>query len=349
MLAYLDELGTWVDDRRQELDRLDRKVQQVEPVQGTQDIAMTLAVWQAIKNRYGDLVRTWDSGRVTDLDLKKLATMTWANLNDMLTPGTTLSTGGGLPISLPEACRMLEALIAQLSTRYQLAPVPTEASARIAALRAQVERIRDQAELDSPAIQQTTSAAVAELSQDVANLIDKADRGGDVGGVLGPLEVRAAQMERDLIVGHAERAMLAQKIDQAGARRAALVAREQAVADLVARTRARVTPAPKYAVPHIESLGEVPAAAADLDAYLGRLDQASAALDIVQQANEKAYAATDALTARLEKVLGKTASPNSPLIQDLSQQIRTLLRQTPAPVPVIEPLIAALEAAGGQS
>jgi len=288
MLGYLDELGTWIDDARRDLDRLDQKFQANHEVQGVQDIAMTLAVWQAIKDRYTDLNRTWDSGRVTDQDLKKLAVMIWSNLNDMLTPGTTLNSGGGLSISLPEACRMLEALIAQLSSKYQLAPQANETSARISSLLAQIERIREQAKLDPPTVRTISDAEIADLATDMQTLIDKADRGGDVGGTLGPLEVRAARMERDLIVGHAERATLATKISQAQTRRAALVSREQTIQDLVKKTRASVPNPPLYAVPHVEALGEIPQTGAELDAYLAKLDQVGKALDIVQAANQKA-------------------------------------------------------------
>jgi len=349
MLTYLDLLGTWIDHTRTDLDRLDQKLQEVGQLQGVQDLAMTLTVWQAIKDRYTDLTKVWDSGRVIDQDLKKLAVMIWSNLNDQLTPGTTLATGGGLSLTLPEACRMLEALVAQLSSRYQLASVPTEVSARIASLRAQIERIRDQAELDPPQIRQITEPQVTDLASDVKDLIDKADRGGDIGGILGPLEVRAAHLERDLIVGHSERAMLAGKISQARSRQAALVAREQAVDELVKRTQAAVDPAPKYAVPHVQALGEIPTTAKELDAYLARLDQVSSALDIVQNANQKAYATLTTLLSRLEKAEAMNQSGKDAVADTLSAQIRELLDRTPAPIGVITPLIAALEASGRSS
>jgi len=347
MLAYLDQLGTWIEDSRRTLDRLDQKFQASGETQGIQDIAMTLTVWQAIDHRYADLNKTWDSGRVTEEDLKKLAVMIWANLNDMLTPGTTLGSTGGLAISLPEACRMLEALIAQLSSKYQLAPRPTEVSNRISSLLAQVERIRDQAKLDPPGVRTVTDAQIDDLASDVQSLIDKADRGGDIGGFLGPLEVRAAQMERDLIVGHAQRAMLSQKIDQTRSRRAGLIARENQIQDLVTRTQTSVDPAPKYAVPHVESLGEIPITAEELDAYTTRLDQVSQAFDVVQNANQKALEQKTALTTRLEKAEARGVT--DPLATNLATQIRELLSRTPAPLSVITPLMAALEASGRPS
>ncbi|MCL2470304.1 MAG: hypothetical protein FWF25_00975 [Propionibacteriaceae bacterium] len=349
MLAYLSELGTWIDDRRSDLNRLDQKLQETGNTQGVQDIAMTLTVWQAIRDRYADLTRIWDSGRVTTVDLQKLAVMTWASLNDMLTPGTSLTAGGGLALSLPEACRMLDALISQLNSRFQLAPRATETSARITALVAQVDRIRDQAGLDPAAVRQATDPQVADLATDVKDLVDKADRGADIGGVLAPLEVRAARMERDLIVGHAERAMTAQKVARAQAIRSALIAREQAIADLVRKTSESVEPAPKYAVPHVESLGDIPASQPEVDAYLARLDQVSAALDIVQQANEQAYAQVTSLLTRLEKAEAVHPASKDPLGSALSWQIRELLGRHPVPLAVIDPLITAYEASGRQS
>ncbi|MDR2973285.1 MAG: hypothetical protein LBV00_01030 [Propionibacteriaceae bacterium] len=348
MMVYIDQLGAWIGQSRLTLDRLDQKIRSADQGQGVHDMAMTLTVWQAIKDRHTDLLTVWDSGRVTDVELKKLAVMTWANLNDMLTPGTTLSSGGGLAVSLPEACRMLEALIAQLSSRYQLVPQSGEASARIAQLRAQVERIREQVGLDSPADQARTMPLVADLQHDVADMIAKADRGGDIGGLIGPLEVRSAQLERDLIVGHAQRAMMQGRVAQARSRLAGLAAREHSVADLVRATAASVTPAPKYAVPRVEALGPVPTTATELDQFEARLSQVGQALDIVQQANLKARARKDDLITRFQRAQALTA-PDDAVGDDLARQITTLLASTPAPLDVIEPLITAYEASRRRS
>ena len=345
MLKYLDDCGTWINDRREDLDRLDRKIQATTP-QGVTDIAMTLTVWQAIKDRYTDLVKVWDSGRVIEIDMKKMAVMIWANLNDMLTPGTTISSGGGLAVSLPEACRMLEALISQLSSRYELAPVPTETTSRITQLLAQVERIREQSKLDPPGIREISEAQVDDLSAGVKDLIEKVNRGGDIGGFLGPIEVRAARMERDLIVGHAERAMLAQKVALVNQRRTALIQRGQAVGEIVRKTRLTVDPAPKYAVPSVEALGEIPLTQRELEEYLKRLDQVSTAFDVVQEANQKALAAKSVLMARFEKA--NTNRSKDSLTTSLATQIRELMGQTPTPMAIVEPLINAFEASGGQ-
>jgi hypothetical protein len=309
---------------------------------------MTLTVWQAISHRHTDLLKVWDSGRVTEIELKKLAVMIWSNLNDMLTPGASLSPGGGLALSLPEACRMLEALISQLSSRFQLAPVPTQASARIAALRAQLERIREQGALDPPEVREVTGPQIQGLASDIAAIISKADRGGDIGGILGPAEVKAARLERDLIVGHSERIKLIDQVRGANTRRAALLQRETAVADLVKKTQASVDPAPKYAVPRVAALGEVPSTEPALSAYLARLDQVSAALDHVLRANLAAGEKLGSLQERMSRAFGDSTTLD-PIRENLATQIHQLLNAQPAPIDVIEPLIAAFEASRRQS
>jgi len=349
MLAYLDDLTTWLTTQRADLDRLDAKVQDSGGPTGALDMATTLSIWQAIKQRSDDLTRLWDSGRVLDTDLAKLAGLIWSPLNDMLTPGSTLSTGAGLSVSLPEACRLLEALVAQLASRYQFAQTTGEVSVRIQNLRAQVERIRQQAELDPPAIQATTTPEVTALAAGVAQMVVQADRGGDIGGTLAPLEIRAAQLERDLIVGHAERVGLAQQIDQAQTRRQGLIDRADALATLMAEVRQEVTPAPKYALPRVEALGDVPLTADLLTAYQVKLDQVDAALAVVEQANRQALAAKTDLAARLAGLRRDDASSESELAQQLDHQIGQLLATKPAPIDVVTRLVDAYQAAVGAS
>ena len=62
---------------------------------------------------------------------------------------------GGLAVSLPEACRLSDALAGQLRTKLALAPGADAAAARISELRAQLERIRDQVGLE-PALTRAT-------------------------------------------------------------------------------------------------------------------------------------------------------------------------------------------------
>jgi len=348
MLAYLDALTDWLESQRADLDRLDARVQQNGGPTGTMDMATTLSIWQAIKQRQDDLLRVWDSGRVIATDLAKLAGLIWSPLNDMLTPGASLNTGAGLSVSLPEACRMLEALITQLASSYQFAQVTSEISVRMQNLRAQLERIRQQADLDPPEIQATTGPPVTQLGDDIAAMIAQADRGGDIGGTLAPLEIRAAQLERDLIVGHAERATLAQAIAQARARRQALADRAAGLAGLVAQVRDAVSPAPKYALPRVEALGDVPSSASALAAYRARLDQVDSALTIVDQANRQALAAKTALSTKLASLRQQAVGQaQSDLVTQLGGQIDQVMATSPTPVDLASRLIDAYQAALG--
>ncbi|MCL1923170.1 MAG: hypothetical protein FWG15_04845 [Propionibacteriaceae bacterium] len=342
MLAYLEELGSWITQSRAALDRIDPQIQ--ETGQGSVDMAMTLTIWQSIKDRYTDLLNVWDSGRVIDTDLKKLAIMTWANLNDMLTPGTSLSNAGGLSVSLPEACRMLDALITQLTSRYQLAEVASETSTRISGLLAQVERIRDQVKLDPPGIREPNQAKAETLAANVAELVDKMNRGGDIGGMLGPIEIQAAQFERDLIVSHAELTWASQRFTQASEHRAALLDHEKKVRSLAAQAKASVDPAPKYAVPRVEALGPVPADGEALDEYIAKLQKIAEAFDTVSRANNQALNAKEALKTRFESA--RSSGKPSALQVTLEKQIVELLAANPTALAVVEPLIESYEAAG---
>ena len=72
-------------------------------------------------------------------------------------------------------------------------------------LRAQLERIRDQIDLEpAGSAQQQAAAEQSRLARRLKD-IGESRRGGEVIGLLGPLEIDAATFERDLIVGGARR------------------------------------------------------------------------------------------------------------------------------------------------
>lgn len=350
MLTYLDALSDWLQTQRAGLDRLDARIQRLGDPAGGMDMATTLSIWQAIKQRQDDLLRVWDSGRVIETDLAKLAGLIWSPLSDMLTPGASLNTGAGLNVSLPEACRMLDALITQLSSRYQFSQTDGQVNVRLQNLRAQVERIRQQAALDPPDIQATTEPTVTALAGAVDQMVAQCDRGGDIGGSLPPLEIRAARLERDLIVSHAERATLARQVSQAASRRQGLADRAEAVGALVAQVRQTVTPPPKYAVPQVQALGDVPDTPELLTAYLAKLDQVEAALGIVETANRQALAAKTDLTGRLTDLRARAAGrPQSELAEQLDSQVGHLLATDPTPIDVAARLLDAYQAAAGEA
>ena len=120
-LHYLDALGTWRDQRRAELDRLDEAaLASPDPDAFTADILLSMALWKAVADRHDLLLATWDSGRVGVRERERLATLVWGRLDTSLDPrlaGAATSngvpgSGSALAVSLPEACRLSDALAA---------------------------------------------------------------------------------------------------------------------------------------------------------------------------------------------------------------------------------------------
>ena len=151
-----------------------------------------------------------------------------------------------------------------------------------------MERLRDQVGLEPPPTSAAAHAKLDQLEERLTTIQDKAGRGGDVGGLLGPLEADAASFERDLIVGGvlrrqqaagqppadaqvpagSDQAAQAERLEVAGRLRADLIARGQQLDELVDRAATEVPNPPKYAVPDVTSLGPVPQTPAELERYL---------------------------------------------------------------------------------
>ncbi len=154
-------------------------------------------------------------------------------------------------------------------------------------------------------VQQQAALEQSRLARRLKELADKAGRGGDVAGLLGPLEIDAATFERDLIVNGARRRDAAALVQRAGEQRADLEAREAALRGIVEECVRRVDPAPRYAVPDTAALGPVPNTRDELEDYLRRLDQVSRAMTIAQTAYAKALHDHDELGSRLEAYRAK--------------------------------------------
>ena len=290
--TYLLDLGRWRDARKRELDLLDAaSLRAAEPALYTPDVTLSMSLWQAVNDRYGQLLKIWDDGRADVLARDRLAQLVWGRLES-----------GGLGVSLVEATRLSDALAAQLRARLSFDPRAAEAGARVAALRAALERLRE-------LVKQEPSWApqVETLATRVDDLAARAARGADVDVVLTELEADAARAERDLVVTTARRRNEARAAERAAAAlvtdrtRAenevlALSRREDDARSLVARTVAAVADAPRFAVPDVEALGPVPRERRALDAYLRRLDDVARALGTV----ERAYG--DALAEREELI-----------------------------------------------
>jgi hypothetical protein len=335
--TYLDELGRWRDGRRHELDELDKAALQASTgSSATGDILLSMALWKAVSDRYELLLATWSSGRVGVTELTRMSTLIWGRLDT--------GTASGLSVSLPEACRLSDALLSQLRVKLGLDPSGMEITERIRQLRAQMERIREQIDLEpaGPA-QQQAALEQSRLARRLKELAEKAGRGGDVAGSLGPVEIEAATFERDLIVNGARRRDAAALLRRAREERADLEAREVALRSIVEDCVRRVDPAPRYAVPDTAALGQVPNTRDELEAYLRRLDQVSRAMAIAQTAYTKALHDHSELDSRLEAYHAKAVTKGVAQVADVAQAYqlaRGVLDERPSRMLLAQQLVA---------
>ncbi len=290
LLAYLRELRDWVAQRKRELDGIDASaMRSSDPDDYTGDITLSMALWQSVNERTQRLDQLWDSGRADAVTREQMSQVIWGRLS---TSGSAGGAGGmagsSLALSVVEACRLSDALAAQLRSRLSFDPRASDGAVRVAALRAGLERLRELVKQEP-----SWGAQVELLGTRIADLAARAARGGDVDGPLHQLEVDAARAERDLVVTtatklrdarskEAEAADLAADRSRAASEVAALEHRRLRLLALVERCLAEITPAPRYAVPDVAALGAVPAGRAELDAFTRRLGLVVRAMDVVE-------------------------------------------------------------------
>lgn len=337
-LRYLSALGEWRNARKSELDLLDRAALDARDGSGvTDDIALSMVLWKAASDRYEQLEVVWDSGRVGPAERERLSTLIWGRLD------ATNLHASGLSMSLPEACRLSDALASQLRVRLGLELSGAEVTTRLKSLRAQLERIRDQV-VTEPAgsRQQQAAEQQSRLARRLRELTDKADRGGDIGGLLEPLEIEATVFERDLIVTGARRREAGAKVAQARRLRDELDRRESDIRTLVQRCLATVDPAPHYAVPDVSSLGPVPNTLKALEDYLVRLDRVGRAMTTVEQAYSQALARHGELVNRLDayrvkaEAIGVAGQPDIARAHELATEA---LQRRPTQMAIAEQLV----------
>lgn len=346
MLEYLGKLDAWLGQRRAELDALDAQIQATgRQAELTGDITLALALWQAVKTRQDLVLRTWDSGRVGQVEMDRLSGLIWGRLD---TQASSVDQLRSMAVSLPEAGRLCDALVAQLRTRLNTDPHAEQQQIRLRNLRAQFERIRDQITLEPPAQQPRAQAQLASFVQRAEDLSAKRSRGGDIGGLLGPLEIEAARYERDLIVNAAQRREARDLVTRARETHAALAAREQAVRQVAVQAAATCWPLPAAGVPALAGLGPVPNTKAALGAYLANLDGYAAALSAAHRDLSAAIAevprARDLLDALIAKAksLGRADDATLLAIAELSRSQFGV--DGPTVLPVVNELLAAYSA-----
>ncbi len=349
--TYLQALDEWVRGRRTELDELDAAALAAGRGQDvSHDVALSMALWKAVSDRYALLSATFDGGRVGPQERERLSALIWGRLDGTLDPA--LRTGAtALAVSLPEACRLSDALAAQLRTALSLVPGADAAAARIKALRAQLERLRDQVALEPANSRDAATDQWTSLVERTTEVTGKAQRGGDVGGMLGPLEQDATRLERDLIVGNAQRRDARDQVLAAKELRADLEAREAALTQLAATCVRAVDPAPHHAVPDVSALGPVPVTAGEIRAYRSRLDRVSQAMTLAQDRYSAALDERTELVALLDGYVAKAralgVSDDTDLVAS-EGQARDVLDREPTPLAVARQLVTTYQTWLGQ-
>jgi hypothetical protein len=336
--GYLLDLGRWRDARKRELELLDEaSLRAAEPDLYTADVTLSMSLWQAVDDRYAQLTKVWDDGRVDLVARDKLAQLVWGRLDS-----------GGLGVNLAEACRLSDALAAQLRARLSFDPRAAESGARVAALRAALERLRELVKQEP-----TWAAQVELLATRVNDVASQAMRGADVESALAGLEADAARAERDLVVTTARRRNAARSAERAAAElvtdrvRAenemrALSAREDRARELAARCIAVVADPPRLAVPDVEALGPVPHDRAGLDAYLKRLGTVARALEMVERAYGTPLEELDELRGLLGGYLtraARTGRATDPAVARAASAARAALETVPARVGDVRALV----------
>lgn len=342
VLSYLGSLENWIRQRRAELDSIDAEViSSGRQAELTADVALAMSLWQAVRTRQELVLQTWDSGRVAAVELERISGLIWGRLD------ATVTAGQPVAASLPEACRLCDAIVAQLRARLNTDPQAEQQVIRLRTLRAQAERIRDQIGLEPSA---AAPVATARLNQVLARLGDleaRRERGADIGGLLGTLEIEAARFERDLIVGAAQRREAIDLLTTARERRAALQARQEALAGLADGATAALWPVPRIQVPDLAELGTLPNTAAALTDHLSRLGAFEAGLGLAEQQWSAALTSLDAargLPGVLRAKADSLGVAQDPLLLRLLTLAEDTLAFRPAPLPVGEALLAACRA-----
>lgn len=338
MLDYLGRLDTWLAERRAELDALDAQIMAEGRVQElTSDISLAMALWQAAKTRQEALLAAWDSGRVGPQELDRLAGLVWGRLE---TAGSPVSALRSMAVSLPEAGQLCDALVAQLRTRLNTNPQDTAQQVRLRDLRAQAERIRDQLELEPPALAPRGQAKLTGIVARITELEEKRQRGGDISGLLSSLEVTAATFERDLIVGSARRREAMELLATVRRRHAEVTQRENQVRALAEQAAQEVWPTSDQALPELTALGPIPNTATALSGFLKALTALETSLVAYQNSLTGRLAERDQAAARFQTL--QKAADSLPTAVPALTDYRTLIGDRLAARPVVLPALQQL-------
>lgn len=336
VIDYLGRLDGWLGERRAELGALDERIVATSrQAELTPDLTLALALWQAAKTRHGKLLEAWDSGRVGAQELDRISALIWGRLD---TAGSQLSQLQSMAVSLPEACRLCDALAAQLRGRLNTDPKAEQQQIRLRDLIAQFERIRDQIKLEPSALAPRPRAKLDQLSVRAKELTEKRNRGGDIGGLLGSLEIEAAKLERDLIVGSSQRRDAQDLLTRAREGLARVTNRLAEVRARAERVGALVWPTQLGILPTANNLGPLPNTATALVGFLEKLGRVEGELVTAEQGLDRATAERDGAGALLGALKAKAEAQGHAADPGL-HTIEAALGQVQATVPVVLPVV----------
>lgn len=343
ILAYLDAVSRWRDGLYATLENLDQRAQRAATAASlTTDMTLAYAVWQSINDRIAQITTVWDSGRVGRKEREDIAGLIWGRLDP--------KAGGGLPVSLVEACVLADALVGQLRTRIDAdALAGSGDSARLPALREQVARCRTLArELGEPLGR--VDALTARLDATTATIAT----GISAKGALDQLDLDASALERDLIVGASTNQRIERDTREIQQRLVTMTAFEQQARAVAARCVDKIAHPPKLAVPSVATMGPVPSGArADhaavrlaLDAYMTRLALVDKALHQAHDAYQRPLTERDDLRGLLESyraMAGHRGRGEDPELTTLFSQAKAVLWSAPCDLAEARRLVEAYQ------
>ncbi|MBO0984062.1 hypothetical protein [Rathayibacter sp. SD072] len=332
LFEYLAALTRWLDRTTRELSRLDAAALASPQADSyTSDIVLAQSLRESVTRRLAELETVWDSGRVDTVARERMSQLIWGRLE------ASSGRSGSAAVSLVEAVRLCDAVVAQLKSRLEFDPSGTDVAGRIVGVRAEIERCRDLTRDARGVVDRPAAERVAVLRSRLDALAEKAGRGADVSGPLGQLENDSARLERDLIIAASQRRGLerdrlrAQELAEAAERR------EAPLRELVARCRREIADPPRLAVPDVSRLGEPPADREGLDQHLARLTAVGRAFDAVEAAYTSPLRERAALGFRL-RALRERADGNGRAStatgRSAEEEVRAALEAVPCSVPL---------------
>jgi hypothetical protein len=280
--AYLADASSWRSAMSTALLDLDEQVKLAGLPDASGDVALAFSLWRAASSRIDEVTAARGQGRMGNDERTAVRRLVWATVSD--------DTGVPMASNLPEARRMVDALVGRLGTSV------TNRDAQITAVTGLLAPITERV-LQAA----TNAAALGEMVRQVEALSDRlAKLGPDSSPTVVTSEVAAidralAPIERDLTDLARARSSLATDAAALPARVRTASELEAATRDLAERCKQKITDAPNLAVPSVAVLGPPPtidevgadewrAARSTLDAYSDRLARVERALAVANAA-----------------------------------------------------------------